>query len=58
MKQNTFVFLVCFCLAFLTHAFAGGMFLKLWQSVVGFLICLAFWLCMFAPAFKIEDNKL
>jgi hypothetical protein len=56
MKQNLFVFLVCFCLAFLTHAFAGGMVLNLWQSVVGFLICLAFWLCMFAPAFIVKKN--
>ena len=56
MKQNVFVFLVCFCLAFLTHAFAGGMSFKLWQSVVGFFICLAFWICMFAPAFIVKKN--
>lgn len=58
MKQNTFVVIAVLCFAFLTHVFSGGMALSFWQSVIGFFVCVAFWLMILAPAFKIEDNKL
>lgn len=54
MKQNTFVVIAVLCFAFLTHVFAGGVGLPFWQSVVGFFICVAFWLMMLAPAFRIK----
>lgn len=56
MKQNTFVLIAVFCFAFLTHVFSGGMALTFWQSLIGFLVCVVFWLMMLAPAFKVKNN--
>jgi hypothetical protein len=58
MKHNLFVFLVACGFAYLTHAFCGGISLSFWQQVVGFSVCLVFWLLFFAPAFILKDNKL
>jgi hypothetical protein len=44
--------------AYLTHALCGGITLSFWQQVVGFSVCLVFWLLFFAPAFILKDNKL
>jgi hypothetical protein len=54
MKHNLFVFLVVCGFAYLTHAFCGGTSLSFWQQVVGFSVCLVFWLLFFAPAFDIK----
>jgi hypothetical protein len=56
MKQNLFVFLMACGFAFLTHVFCGGTSLSFWQQVVGFSVCLVFWLMMLAPAFKIKEK--
>lgn len=56
MKQNTFVVIAVLCFAFLTHVFSGGMALSFWQSVIGFFVCVAFWLMMLAPALKIKEK--
>jgi hypothetical protein len=58
MKQNVFVFLMACGFAYLTHALCGGITLSFWQQVVGFSVCLVFWLLFFAPAFILKDNKL
>lgn len=56
MKQNTFVVIAVLCFAFLTHVFAGGTSLPFWQSVIGFIVCFAFWLMMLAPALNIKEK--
>lgn len=56
MKQNIFVVTAVLCFAFLTHVFSGGMALSFWQSVIGFFVCVAFWLMMLAPALKINEK--
>lgn len=56
MKQNTFVVVAVLCFAFLTHVFSGGMALTFWQGVAGYLVCVIFWICMLAPAIKINEK--
>ena len=54
MKQNMFVIIAVLFFAFLTYVFSGGMALTFWQGFVGYLVCTIFWLCMLAPALKIN----
>jgi hypothetical protein len=54
MKQNVFVFLVACGFAYLTHAFCGGITLSFSQQVVGFSVCLVFWLLFLASAFDVK----
>ena len=56
MKHNVFIFLVACGFAYLTHVVCRGLILSFWQQVVGFSVCLVFWLLFFAPAFKINEK--